>query len=105
VRAAAARKLFVCNDGVLETRMHSQQRRVCGKRNRLRLFGITKTGLLAITLAVVALWTCIAMEASTRLHAEREVRASLYKLRKLRQDAQPAAAPIRLFAQPRPTAS
>jgi hypothetical protein len=49
----------------------------------VRLIGITKPGMIALTLAVFALWTCFASERITTNHARSELRASLRKIRLL----------------------
>lgn len=61
----------------------------------VRLFGITRVGLAAMTLAVAALWSCIAMENHARHQAETDARVSFDRLRHLRQDPTPAATPLR----------
>ncbi|MGD1072192.1 MAG: hypothetical protein ABSB15_18850 [Bryobacteraceae bacterium] len=61
----------------------------------MRVFGITKAGLIAIALAVASLWGCIGMEVVTRRRADREARVSLRTLWRLRQDSVPVSAPIR----------
>jgi hypothetical protein len=71
----------------------------------LRVFAITKTGLIAIALAVASLWTCIGMEAVTRRRADREARVSLQILWRLRQNSAPAAAPVHPARLARPFAS
>jgi hypothetical protein len=58
-----------------------------------------------MTLAVVALWICIALESSTRHRANAEVQVSLQQLRRLRQDSAPAAAPVPWFQSHRPSSS
>jgi hypothetical protein len=58
-----------------------------------------------MTIAVLTLWVCIAMEASTRRHAERDVRVSLYRLRRLRHQTVPAGTPGPWHHHPRPSAS
>ena len=58
-----------------------------------------------MTVAVLTLWICIAAEASTRRHAERDARISLDQLRRLRHDSMPATAPGPLNHFSRPSAS
>jgi hypothetical protein len=62
---------------------------------RLRLFAITRAGLLTITIAVCVLWTCIAMEKTTVARANREVARTFLRLHRLRRstNAVPAEAP------------
>jgi hypothetical protein len=65
------------------------------RQKRVRLFGITKAGLLAMSIAVMALWTCLAMERSALRHANRDVLISLRRLESLRQRNVPVANPSR----------
>lgn len=58
-----------------------------------------------MTVAVLLLWACIAMETSTRHHAERDARASLDRLRQLRRDPVPVTSPGPWRHSARPTAS
>ena len=51
---------------------------------RLRLFGITKPGMIGLTLAVCALWGCFASERITTRRAQNELRMSLRKIAYLR---------------------
>jgi hypothetical protein len=89
----------------LASQLLMNNRRQYGTRKRVILFGITKAGLGTMTLAVVALWICIALESSTRHHANAEVQVSLQQLRRLRQDSAPAAAPAPWFRSHRPASS
>ncbi len=59
----------------------------------LRLFGITKAGLAAMAISVLALWCCIALESTTRHRAAMDARASFQTLERLRQQSVPAAEP------------
>jgi hypothetical protein len=59
----------------------------------LKLFGITKAGLLATSIAVMTLWTCLAMERTTIRRANRDVVASLRTLRSLQQRRFPVSQP------------
>lgn len=70
----------------------------------MRLFGITKTGLLAIALSVVALWTCVGMQQAAMRRGRLDARFALRELQRLR-NAVPAALPVRPFAGHRPVAS
>ena len=56
----------------------------------MRIFAITKPGLIALTLAVGTLWTCLALEAETRHQSERETVVAIQKLARLRQLTQPS---------------
>ena len=56
----------------------------------MRIFAITKPGLVALTIAVGTLWTCLALETATRHQSERETVAILQKLARLRQLTQPS---------------
>ena len=71
----------------------------------MKVFGITKAGLIAIALAVASLWTCIGMEAVTRKRADLEARVSLQTLWKLRQNSMPVSTPIHPSGPTRPIAS
>lgn len=85
--------------------MHGRQFRDCGAEALLRLFAITKAGLLAITLAVCALWACIALERVTIHRANLEARRTLLRLERLRRPAVnvPVASPSPLpFVHSRP---
>ncbi len=71
----------------------------------MRLFEITKTGTIALALAVLALWTCFASEKITTQHARNELRASLRKIRLLRDKARPGIKPVSLPAHSRPASA
>jgi hypothetical protein len=58
-----------------------------------------------MTIAVVALWACIAIEAHTRNQAEADARISLAQLRRLRQDPVPSNTPMPWTRVSRPSAS
>ena len=64
-----------------------------GHGAHLRLFGITKAGLLATSIAVMTLWTCLAMERTTMRRANRDVISSLRTLRDLQQRRVPVSHP------------
>jgi len=51
----------------------------------VRIFAITRQGLVALALSVAALWTCVGMEAATRHRAERDTVASIRTLAHLRR--------------------
>jgi hypothetical protein len=61
----------------------------------LRLFTITRAGLFAITIAVCALWVCIAMEKTTVARTNKEMARTFLRLRQLRRPANtvPAGGP------------
>jgi hypothetical protein len=65
----------------------------------VRLFGITKPGLLAMTISVVALWSCIAMENAALQRGARDARACARALEELRERPVPASEPVRLHRQ------
>lgn len=52
---------------------------------KLRIFGITKQGLIALTLSVSVLWGCIGMEIATRRQTDRDTLASIRTLARLRR--------------------
>jgi hypothetical protein len=54
----------------------------------LRIFAITRQGLIALSLAVAALWTCVGMEAATRHRSDRDAAASIRTLAELRHITQ-----------------
>jgi hypothetical protein len=56
----------------------------------MRIFAITKPGLVAMTISVATLWTCLALETATRRQSDREMVASIQKLARLRQLTRPA---------------
>ena len=80
----------------------------------LRIFAITKPGLVALALAVSALWTCVGLETAARQRSIRDATASVQTLARLRHLTEgtnlrnlptPARAPIRSFHVTRPFAS
>jgi len=62
--------------------------------DRLRLFGITRAGLLAMTISVIALWSCIAFERAALHRAARDARAAVGK------QSVPASEPVPRFRSP-----
>jgi hypothetical protein len=76
----------------------------------LRIFAITRPGLLALALAVTALWTCVGAEAATRRQASLDAAASIRTLARLRRFTEtpvssPAREPMPRYRVQRPTAS
>ncbi|HVW83859.1 MAG TPA: hypothetical protein VHB50_04235 [Bryobacteraceae bacterium] len=71
----------------------------------MRLFGITKSGLFALTAVVCALWLCVGMERSTTRRAERDLRASLRKIQSLREDVTPVSRPVDIAPHGVPSAA
>jgi hypothetical protein len=65
----------------------------------LRLFGITRHGLLAMTVSVTALWSCIAMEKAALHRGAMDARACASALERLRERPVPVSAPIRFHRQ------
>jgi len=65
----------------------------------MRLFGITKPGLMAMTISVMALWTCIALEKSAIHRGDMDARSRARALEELRQRPVPASAPIPFHRQ------
>jgi hypothetical protein len=61
------------------------------------IFAITRQGLIALTLSVAALWTCVGMEALTRRQTNRDIAASMQTLARLRRitEGQPSSTPAR----------
>jgi hypothetical protein len=59
----------------------------------MRIFGITKTGLRAIALAVLCLWTCLGLEAIARSRANRDAKIALLQIESLRHKAVPVSLP------------
>lgn len=51
----------------------------------VRIFGITRSGLVALSLAVATLWTCVGLEKATRLQADRDTVISIRTLARLRR--------------------
>jgi hypothetical protein len=61
----------------------------------LRLFAITRAGLLAITVCVCALWACIGMEKVTVARTNVEITRTFLQLQKLRRSAEiPVESPV-----------
>jgi hypothetical protein len=65
--------------------------------NRLRFFGITRAGLLAMTISVFALWSLIALETATLHRAAMDARTSVRTLQRLRLQSLPASEPAPRF--------
>lgn len=80
--------------------VHLVPHRDCGAEVRLQIFFISRTGLLAITIAVCALWACIGMEKVMVKRANLEARRTFHQIERLRRPAtavpvqSPAAAPF-----------
>jgi hypothetical protein len=71
-----------------------------GQDEYLQIFGITKAGLVAITISVFALWTCIALETAALRRAAldaRDAQASDRTLERLLQHSVPASEPAPPF--------
>jgi hypothetical protein len=66
----------------------------------LRIFGITKPGLLAMTLSVAALWSCIALEHAALRRAAIDAEACTRALQDLRERTVPVATPDPFHRQP-----
>jgi hypothetical protein len=60
----------------------------------MQIFGITKTGLRAMSLAVLSLWACLGLEAIARAHANRDAKLALMQLDGLRRRAVPVSLPV-----------
>jgi hypothetical protein len=77
----------------------------------LRIFAITRQGLVALALAVTALWTCVGMEVKTRRQADRDMTASIRTLARLRHltvqpdISTPARSPMASYLPQRPYSS
>jgi hypothetical protein len=71
----------------------------------LRLFGISKSGLIAMTLAVSALWGCIVLERTSLRQAEIDARERVKMLNRLREQAVPASDPVQPFRSRAPQKS
>ena len=93
---------FGFNRIALGREMLRHRNRFRGKDAFLRLFGITKAGLLAMTLSVSALWSCIVLEKITLRRAGRDAQACLKQLQDLRERALPASEPVPLFQRQPP---
>jgi len=65
--------------------------------DRLKLFGITKAGLLAITISVLALWSCLALQTGALRRAARDARVAIRTLERLREESVPASEPTPPF--------
>jgi len=50
-----------------------------------RIFGISRPGLVALSVAVAALWTCVGMERAALRQADRDTIASFRTLARLRR--------------------
>jgi hypothetical protein len=68
----AGTKCFRFINVVMAEEMHPER--------RLRIFGITRPGLIALTLAVCTLWGCLATERITTNRASNDLRASLREI-------------------------
>lgn len=66
----------------------------------LKLFGITKAGLLAMTISVLALWTCLALQTATLRRAARDARVAIRTTERLRRGSLPASEPTPRFPSP-----
>jgi hypothetical protein len=94
---------IVANISVISIRKLGQQRAndavpaSAVRKKRLRLFGITKTGLLAMAISVLALWSCIAIETAALRRAALDARVSFRTLERLRQQSVPASEPAPPF--------
>ena len=51
----------------------------------LRIFGISRPGLVALSVAVAALWTCVGLEKAALRQADRDMVASFRTLARLRR--------------------
>lgn len=71
----------------------------------VRLFAITRPGLLATSLAVLALWACVAGKRAMEVRAARDLRISREVLYRLREQTAPAAEPLNPFRAPRSASS
>jgi len=75
--------------------MHSSRSRNRGDEESLRLFDITRAGLLAITISVCALWVCIGVEKVTVARTNVELTRTFLQLQKLRRSADtPVESPV-----------
>jgi hypothetical protein len=59
----------------------------------MRIFGITQTGMMAMAIAVFALWSSIAMEKAALRRAAIDEHTSLKTIERLREEAVPASHP------------
>lgn len=87
-----SRNLFVFNILGLDSELPHTREDDC-----LQIFGITRTGLCAMSLAVTALWGCFAMEQNELRHGRLDALASLRELNRLREQAVPVSAPVSPF--------
>lgn len=60
----------------------------------MRIAGITRQGLAAMTVAVALLWSCLVAERVMLRHARRELTQSMQEIRRLRQTSSPVNAPL-----------
>jgi hypothetical protein len=66
----------------------------------LRLFGITRSGLLAMMISVFTLWSAIVLERAALDRAERDARAAVRTLERLKEQSVPASEPTPPFRSP-----
>jgi hypothetical protein len=59
----------------------------------VRLFAITPQGLLGITISVIGLWCCLAMEKTTVRRANQDLYATQIAMARLREQAVPVSRP------------
>jgi hypothetical protein len=67
------------------------------KIDHLELFRITKPGLLAIMIAVFALWGSIALQTAALNRGARDARTAVRTLERLREQSVPASEPVPRF--------
>jgi hypothetical protein len=72
---------------------------------RLRVFGITKQGVVALAGCVAILWTCFGLEIATRRQTSLDAATALRTLAKLRHRTQdsPGTTPVRVPAPTGPS--
>lgn len=70
----------------------------------MKLFAITKPGLTGMTIAVLALWTCLALEHAALATAATDAQACAQALHDLRDRSLPVSQPGP-FHSPKTTAS
>jgi hypothetical protein len=58
-----------------------------------KLFAITRQGLWAMLMAVLALWGCIGLEVIVRMQADRDANEALIRVDRLRHSPVPVASP------------
>ena len=92
-------KGFEVNAAPLECKLLKGRNRLRGKDCNLQVFCITKPGLLAMTISVVALWSCIALEQAALHRGAADARACARALEELRERSVPASTPIRFHRQ------